>query len=354
MCTSITYETADKVRFLARTMDFSFQLDAEPIFIPRNHKFSSQVSDSSFSGEYSFIGAGRDMEGYFFADGFNENGFGIATLYFEENAHFLKRKSSKKLNIAPEELISWALGNVSSVADFEGKINNINIIEHENKVLKKSLPLHWIVSDASGDTKVLEITKDGSHIYDNPVGVMTNSPIFQWHLTNLSHYNSLQPNEYASKKYGDYSPTSDGPGNGLVGMPGDFTAASRFIRAAVLRQYSTSVNGPEEGVNAIKHILNSVDIPRGIKITDAKKSVSDFTQYKGIMDLTNMAYYMLSYDGNILHKFSLTEKIMKRTEPIVLPMLPDNKLMDVLDHLSDLIPGNIDWATMMEIMEKGK
>lgn len=354
MCTAVTFETEDKIRFLARTMDFSFQLDAEPIYIPRNHEFSSQIEGSSFSGEYAFMGAGRDIKGYLFADGFNEKGFGIATLYFEQNAQFSKRKSSKKLNIAPEELVSWALGNVSSVEDFVDKISKVNIIEQENKFLKKNLPLHWIVSDNTGNTKVLEITKNGEHIYDNPVGVMTNSPEFPWHLTNLGHYNSLQPDEHTPKTYGKFSPIPDGPGNGLMGIPGDFTAASRFIRAAVLRQYSIAAKGPEEGVTAIKHILNAVDIPKGVKITDTENKISDFTQYKGIMDLTNKTYYMLSYDGNILHKFSLDDKIMERDVPVVFPMLPDNKLMGILDHLTDFVPGNTDWATLMELIAKNR
>lgn len=350
MCTSITFETDDKIRFLARTMDFSFPLHAETVFMPRNHKFSSHVEGSSFSSEYAFLGAGRDMEGYLFADGVNEKGFGIATLYFESNASYSNRKNSKKLNLAPDEVVSWALGNASSVNDFENKLSGVNIMNSKNDILEQVLPLHWIVSDSSGNTKVLEITDNGINLYENSVGVMTNSPTFPWHLTNLSHYSSLQPGEYKPKEYGTYLPLSDGPGNGLMGLPGDYTAASRFIRAAVLRQYSSSVKGEYAGLNSVMHILNSVDIPKGIKITNSKDETSDFTQYKGVMDLTNKVYYMLPYNGNIPRKISLTNKLINKNEPVVFPMIPDEKLMEVFDHLSDIVPGNIDWATALQVL----
>lgn len=354
MCTAITFETEDKIKFLARTMDFSFELNAEPIFIPRNHKFESQVIGNDFISKYSFIGSGRKLDGYFFADGFNEKGFGIAALYFEQNASFSSKKSSKKLNITPDELVSWALGNISSVTDFEEQINLVNVMSTKNNFLNKVLPLHWIVSDDTGDTKVVEITKTGTSLYENPVGVMTNSPQFPWHLTNLGHYSSLQPMEYSTKSYGDFNPLSDGPGNGLMGMPGDYTAASRFVRSAVLKQYSSPVSGVYAGVNAVMHILNSVDIPKGLKITNVKNNTSDYTQYKSVIDLTNKVYYMLPYGGNIPHKFSLTNKLIDRNEPIVMPMIPDHKMMDVFDHLSDITPGNLDWATILQSVSTNK
>lgn len=350
MCTAITFKTMDNFNFLARTMDFSFQLDAEPVYIPKNYTFNSHVKDEKFVSKYSFIGSGRDMHGYLFADGLNEKGFGIATLYFEENAKFSSRKNPKKLNIASDELVSWALGNISSVKEFENEINNLNIMGVKNEILGKILPLHWIISDKTGETKCLEITSDGVNLYENRVGVMTNSPKFTWHLTNLSHFNGLQPNEPSEKQYGNFKTISDGPGNGLMGMPGDYTSASRFIRASVLKQYTSGVKGPEKGLNAVIHILNSVDIPKGVKITNTKNNTSDFTQYKGIMDLTNLSYYMLSYDSFLPHKVTLDEKMMKKNEPVVLPIVPDYQILDSLDILNQLVPNGVDWSNLKTII----
>lgn len=354
MCTAITFKTMDDFNFLARTMDFSFQLDAEPVYIPKNYTFNSHVKDEHFKSKYSFIGAGRDMHGYLFADGLNEQGFGIATLYFEENAKFSSRKNSKKLNIASDELVSWALGNISSVKEFENKIIDLNIMGVKNEILGKILPLHWIISDKTGETKCLEITSDGVNLYENKVGVMTNSPKFPWHLTNLGHFNGLQPNEPSEKQYGDFKTVSDGPGIGLMGMPGDYTSASRFIRAAVLKQYTSGINGPEKGLNAVIHILNSVDIPKGVKITDTKKNISDFTQYKGIMNLTSLTYYMLSYDSFFPHKVTLDEEMMKKNEPVVIPIVPDYQILDSFDTLNKLVPNGVDWANLKTIISTSK
>lgn len=330
----MTLETMDKIKFLSRTMDFSFELDAKPIFIPRNFSFDSHVSGSNFKSEYAFIGAGRDMKGYLFADGVNEKGFAIATLYFEENASFSKNKHSSKFNLAPEELVSWALGNVESVEDFSEKIKNLNIVALKNEVIGEVIPLHWIVSDDLGVTKCLEITKNGIHLYDNPVGVMTNSPEFPWHLTNLSHQNQFQPEEFSEKKYGSLENKSDGPGTGLLGLPGDFTAASRFLRTVVLKQYSTKVTGVYEGVNAVVHILNTVDIPKGVKVTNKKKDIADYTQYKGIMDISHRTYYMMPYDGFMPHKVALTDDLLKQTDPVEFDIDYDKKVSNLIEVVS--------------------
>lgn len=304
----MTFFTDDGIHFLARTMDFSFELDASAVFIPRNYKFDSLVQGTNFTTKYSFIGAGKDVSGYIFADGLNEKGFAIASLYFEKNAHYNERLEKNSLNISSTDMVSWALGNVASVTEFQKKYRELNVVNIINPLLNVNVPLHWIVSDKSGDTGVLEITKEGSKFYQNPVGVMTNSPEFPWHINNLNHYTNLQPTEHSSKQYGDFVTVSDGPGSGALGLPGDYTAASRFIRTAFLRQYSDHSDGAKKGVTSIIHVLNSVDIPKEAKIT--KKGISDYTQYKGIMDLNNLSYYLIAYDDTKLTRVDLTNQLI--------------------------------------------
>ncbi|KRL01160.1 choloylglycine hydrolase family protein [Liquorilactobacillus capillatus] len=314
MCTAVTFLTNDNIHFLARTMDFSFELEARPVFIPRNHKFNSLVAGTKFATKYGFIGAGRDIDGFIFADGFNEKGFSIASLYFEKNAKYSTVTKKDSLNISSTDLVSWALGNIESVAEFEERYHELNIVEVINPLLQVNVPLHWIISDKTGATGVLEITKKGANFYRNQVGVMTNSPEFSWHMTNLNHYANLQPTEFEQKKYGDYVTVSDGPGSGALGLPGDFTSASRFIRTSFLRQYSSRTKGVKNGVIAVLHILNSVDIPKGVKITP--KNVSDYTQYKGIMDLNNLTYYLMPYEDSALTKVDLTKQLLEQAKVI--------------------------------------
>ncbi|MBS0953585.1 choloylglycine hydrolase family protein [Lactiplantibacillus plantarum] len=350
MCTAVTFSTDDDLKFLARTMDFSFELNAKPIFIPKDFTFNSHIEDSSFKTMFGFVGAGRDVNGYIFADGLNAHGFGIATLYFEGNAHY-GRKKKNFLNLAPEELVSWALGNVKSVSDFTDKIKQINIVSKKNSIIDAVVPLHWIVSDSTGATKCLEITESGIHLYDNQVGVMTNSPEFPWHLTNLSHYNNLQPTEYSPKKYGSFEREPDGPGTGLAGLPGDYTATSRFIRTSVLKEYISNVKGEYQGVNEIQHLLNTVDIPKGVKITNSKNNTADYTQYKGIMDLTNKVYYMIPYDNVVPKRVNLDADLLSKTEPVEFNIENDEQLSKLVNLLSKKLDVNADFDKVLSLLQ---
>lgn len=300
MCTSIYYETKDQTHFLARTLDFSQEMHLTPVIVESGHHFTSQADPAGFDSKYSFVGAGKNDT---FADGMNEHGLGIASLYFNENAVYNTTKKDGAVNLAATELIPWVLGNVASVAEFKQVIDQLNVCQIKNDFVQGVMPLHWILYDRHGDSLVVEMTKSGVHLYDNPVGVMTNSPTFPWQLTNLSHYSNLQPNDFPAKKYGNYQIVSDGPGNGALGLPGDYTSTSRFVRTAFLRQYTDQAADAQEGLRTLVHILNNVDIPRGVKV--GENGLADYTQYKGFMDLDNLDYYYLPYNSLTMQKVSL-------------------------------------------------
>lgn len=312
MCTSLTFATKDNIHFLARTMDFSFELDARPTYIPRGYKFETLESDKKYEAKYGFIGAGREVGRYLFADGVNEKGFAIASLYFEKNSKYNKEIKKDVLNIASTSMVTWALGNIASVSEFQKRCKEVNVVEAKSPIVNADVPLHWVVSDSTGNTGVLEMTESGTNFYEDKVGVMTNSPEFTWHLDNLSHYTNLQPMDFAPKKYGDFETVSDGPGSGALGLPGDYTSTSRFVRTAFLKEYSVKNEGAESGVTSILHILNAVDIPRGVKVTSRK--TTDYTQYKGIMDLDNLSYYFMDYDETNLSKTDITPELLAKNE----------------------------------------
>ncbi len=310
----MTYKTTDNINFLARTMDFSIDLEAAPIFIPRAYHFNTIFNKEGYETKYGFLGAGRKLNEYIFTDGFNEKGFGIEVLYFHPKAKYSETPADGKINLDSSELVTWSLSNIASVQEFKEKLGEINLVNNKNILLQKVVPLHWIISDATGETVVLEVTETGYHLYENKVGVMTNSPEFTWHLDNLAHYNHIQPTEAKEKKYGDYVAAFDGPGFGALGLPGDYTSASRFIRVAFLREYIEPVSGELSGVKNISKILNSVDIPKGVKIN--AEGNSDYTQYIGIMDLNHLKYYFTAYN-------ELSPKVCKMTET----MLNEDKII---------------------------
>ncbi|MGX7024276.1 choloylglycine hydrolase family protein [Vagococcus hydrophili] len=310
MCTSVIYQNKLNQSFLARTMDFSYPLDGKPVFIPENYLFFKGNTEKSFETKYAFVGSG-DLHGeYVFADGVNEAGLGAASLYFSADAVYCEDIDVEKINIAPHDVVAYLLSNFKTIEEVKAGIMGLQINNEKNTLLQKTVPLHWIVADASGYSLVIEPTKDGLMIYDNPVNVMTNSPSFTWHLTNLNQYANFSNMTSPKSEYGGFVAHGNGAGSGLLGLPGDYTSISRFVRIAFMNQYTEKVSTLEESLNVIMRMLTSVYIPKGVK----KKSNGrdDYTQFVSIMDLNQPGYYINYYENNQIYYVDL--KVMKEQE----------------------------------------
>lgn len=314
MCTSLTYQTTGGDQFLARTMDFAFELGGRPVVIPRQHHFTSVSNPTGFDTPYSFAGTGRDLNGYILVDGVNEYGVSTAALYFAGQAHYATEPVDGQINLAPHEVIMWILGNVKNTAELADRLADLTITESAAPLLNIVVPLHWIISDRQGETYVLEQEADGMHYMKNPVGVMTNSPDFDWHLKNLSNYVELQPEPHAvNRQYGELTVNAFGPGTGALGMPGDYTSPSRFIRTVFNREHTDAVETDGDAVNALSHMLNSVEIPKGVKIKS--DGSADYTQYRSYMSMAEPAFYMQPYNDQTITRVALTEDLMTAAEP---------------------------------------
>ncbi|MDV4148418.1 choloylglycine hydrolase family protein [Enterococcus faecalis] len=332
MCTSLTMTTKDNVNLLARTMDFSFELGGTPVFIPRNHTFKSDVGEGSdYKSSYAFVGAGRKLAEYLFADGVNEKGIGICALYFSGLSQYSDKEDTMKLNIAPHEFVTWVLGSIDSLDSLKTELNNLNIMNVKNSFLNVVTPLHWIVADSSGDSLIIEMTASGTHIYDNEASVFTNNPEYPWHLTNLNHYSFLSNVTSPTMSFGKHVSISDGMGSGAMGLPGDFTSESRFIRAAFLKANIYQPENAVEAINTLAHILNSVDIPKGDK--KAKNGDIDYTQYKGFMDLSNKTYTMMPYENTCPVQVKLTDELIKSKSPFVFKMDSNQEIINLASQL---------------------
>lgn len=317
MCTSVTFLSETGDNFLARTMDFGFELKGRPVAVPRNQTFPSDVANSSYHTKYGFVGAGRNLGNYILVDGVNEKGVSAAALYFSGEAQFADKSVTGKVNIAPHEVLNWILGNAASVQELGTLIDQLNVVAAPVKVMGKSVPLHWIVTDRTGESDVLEIMADGVHYMKNPVGVMTNSPDFTWHLKNLSNYTELKPTPHPARDYDGYQVSSFGPGSGALGMPGDYTSVSRFIRTVYMREYTDQV-ATSQTVTELSHILNAVEIPKGVKIK--QDGSEDYTQYRGYMDTQNLIYSMQPYNDQTIYQVALTEDLMNQSTPTEFPI----------------------------------
>lgn len=311
MCTSLTLTSHAEHHFLARTMDFGFQLDGRPIVIPRNYEWKSQQGIQKT--KYGFAGTGRNLEEYFLAEGVNEKGFAVAELYFPNEAKYNTTTQKEKVNLAPHEFIMWLLGQIGSISELRERITEINLVEEAIPMLGFIPPLHFIVTDKTGETVVLESDSGEMVVKSNPVGVMTNSPDLSWHLKNLNNYLNIQPTNFPAKKIDEYVIQPFGQGSGTFGLPGGYTSPERFARATFLRALTDTGETIEEGVNAIFKILNNVTIPKGVDIKD--DGSSDYTQYRAALDVTELTYYFNPYESPEVFKLTLDETLLAKKEP---------------------------------------
>ncbi|WP_297899371.1 choloylglycine hydrolase family protein [Methanobrevibacter sp.] len=314
MCTSIFTKTEDNKHFLARTMDFSFPLDGNPVFLPRDYNW--HVFGKEMTNKYAMLGTGRGIAGnYIFTDGINEHGLAMAELYLPGEASYNKKEIKGKNNLAPWEFLNWVLGNYKSIKDLEKDLKNIRLIDKEVPILNKSIPLHYIFADKTGKVVVIEPTGGELKFKENPVGVMTNTPNLEWHTQNLRNYLGIQPKQFSSKKYGEFTATPFSQGTGTSHLPGSFTPADRFVRAAFFKEYINKAKNEEEGVTNIWQILSTVRIPKGIVIEDSEGE--DFTQYLAAMCLENRSFYFTSYENNQITKAELTDELIENGDIVI-------------------------------------
>lgn len=318
MCTSLTLMTTNQINTLARTMDFAFLLDPELICVPRKFLLESEVDQTPRAVKYAMMGIGRNLGTYLFADGLNEAGLACASLYFPGYAEYSDAVIPGRINLAPHEIVGWLLTNFATLEEVKAGILQLNIVSTPLKMMNVITPLHWIITDKTGRTLVIEPMKEGIVIHDNPLGVMTNSPDFNWHLTNIRNYIGVSPNKTGSIQLNGLTFSPFGGGSGSVGLPGDYTPPSRFLRALFGREAINPMETEEECINAAFHILASVDIPKGSVITDEG---IDFTQYTACMVCNTGTYYFKTYDNNQIGRACLFNEDLEAKEPKVWEMM---------------------------------
>ena len=306
MCTSLTYQTEANDLFLARTMDFSQVLDGRPVFLPRQFNFQTNFSGKQTT-QYAIMGAGASYEDEIvIADGFNEQGLAMAELYFANEIVLEKHPLADKLNLAPHELITYLLGNFATLSEIAEKIADIALVIPNNGA--PTLPLHYILTDQTGQAAVIEARGGDLTLIDNPVGVMTNTPNLDWHIKNLNNYLHIQPQAFPNKQFNHVTASQFSQGTGTQGLPGSYTPPDRFVRAAFGRQYLPAATTINQAVTNILHILGMVSVPKGLNIPSA--GVSDYTQYTGIMSTTEKAYYMTTYDNPTVYRMAMTDDMI--------------------------------------------
>lgn len=321
MCTAMTMQTTEGEAFFGRTMDFSFPLDPELYIVPRHHVWRNNRKSAKIFNQYSFIGIGQDISDLIFVDGVNEMGFAAAALYFPGYAHYeeIDYPDTNKISIAAIELVNFLLGMCASVSQAEAIMQKITIIGVEDSLTNSVAPLHWMVTDKSGRSMVIENTESGLHLYDNPIGVLSNSPDFHWHLTNLRNFLNLSPNQSEKEQWGEVELTPFGQGCGTIGLPGDYSPPSRFVRTSFQKSHTPTPSSGREAVITAFHIMEGVSIPKGIVTT--QRGTDDFTQYTAFMNINTGEYFYKTYYNCQIMKAELHSDEIIGKEPVSLGKL---------------------------------
>ena len=313
MCTGLALETKDGLHLFGRNMDIEYSFNQSIIFIPRNFKCVNKSNKKELTTKYAVLGMGTIFDDYpTFADGMNERGLGCAGLNFPVYVSYSKEDIEGKTNIPVYNFLLWVLANFSSVEEVKEALKNANIVDIPISENIPNTTLHWMISDITGKSIVVEQTKEKLNVFDNNIGVLTNSPTFDWHVANLNQYVGLRYNQVPEFKLGDQSLTALGQGTGLVGLPGDFTPASRFIRVAFLRD--AMIKNDNDSIDLIEffHILNNVAMVRGSTRTVEEKS--DLTQYTSCMCLEKGIYYYNTYENNQINAIDMNKENLDGNE----------------------------------------
>lgn len=306
MCTGITIKSIKGNSYWGRTQEFNLLLEYDGAIIPKNYDLT--VSLDHFSTRFATMGvvlAGQPL----LVDGVNEKGLMGGSFYFGNYNRYIeseKIRAMGKLPLAGAEFVTYALTNYASVEEIKERANQdtaIAIVDNQ-----MGMPQHYVFQDESGASVVVEPSIDGGYeIYDNPVGVFTNSPKFDWHLTNLQNYVGLSDTIAPDIHMDNLHVFSNGKGSGLRGIPGDFTPQSRFVRAAYLKHFSEQVDD-EQAVEQIFHILDSFDIPKGVVKVSSDTDVQ-YTQYTSAYDSREKRMYIHLYENRMIQTLSLTSGI---------------------------------------------
>ena len=292
MCTAATYKTKDF--YFGRTLDYEFSYGEEITITPRNYKFNLK-NMGIMETHYAMIGMAHIAENYpLYYDAINEKGLGMAGLNFVGNADY-KEVIDGKDNITQFEFIPYILGKCASVKEARvllGKINITNIPFNEKMPLAQ---LHWIIADKN-EAITVESIKDGIKIYDNPVGVLTNNPPFDKQMFNLNNYMYLSNKSLENTFAPALNLKNYSRGMGAIGLPGDLSSQSRFVRAAFVKMNSVSGDSEFESVSQFFHILNSVDQQRGCCYLGDNKY--EITIYTSCCNATKGIYYYTTYNNH--------------------------------------------------------
>ena len=320
MCTAITYRTKDF--YFGRTLDYEISYGDEVTITPRNYEFNFRHKQN-IKNHYAIIGMAYVTENYpLYYEAVNEKGLGIAGLNFVGNAQYNKKIKGKD-NITQFEFIPWILSQSTTVKEAKKLIEKINFLDEPFSTNLPLAQLHWIISD-SIESITVEAVKDGIKIYENPVGVLTNNPTFDKQMFELNNYMNLSTKSPKNTFAKSLNLEKYSRGMGAIGLPGDLSSQSRFIRAAFVKMNSVSKEEEKESVSQFFHILNSVEQQRGCCELD--DGIFEITIYTSCCNASKGIYYYTTYDNHQITAIDMHKENLNSENLIRYPLIKDEQI----------------------------
>lgn len=320
MCTAITYKTKDF--YFGRTLDYEISYGDEVTITPRNYEFNFRHKQN-IKNHYAIIGMAYVTENYpLYYEAVNEKGLGIAGLNFVGNAQYNKKIKGKD-NITQFEFIPWILSQSTTVKQAKKLIEKINFLDEPFSTNLPLAQLHWIISD-SIESITVEAVKDGIKIYENPVGVLTNNPTFDKQMFELNNYMNLSTKSPKNTFAKSLNLEKYSRGMGAIGLPGDLSSQSRFIRAAFVKMNSVSKEEEKESVSQFFHILNSVEQQRGCCELD--DGIFEITIYTSCCNASKGIYYYTTYDNHQITAIDMHKENLNSENLIRYPLIKDEQI----------------------------
>lgn len=314
MCTAISYKTKD--HYFGRNLDLEFSYEESITITPRNYPFTFR-KENTMEKHYAIIGVAYVHSDYpLYYDAVNEKGLGMASLNFPGNAVYQCEKEGMH-NITPFELIPWVLGKCKSVQEAKELLEKTNLLKVSfNKELPLT-PLHFMVSDKE-ESIVVEPMKEVLRIFDNPIKVLTNNPTFPFHLFHLNNYMNVTKKEPVNRFAKELPLEIYSRGMGSIGLPGDMSSASRFVRAAFVKWNSVDGTNEAESVSQFFHILDSVKQYRGC--VQVENGEYEYTVYSVCCNTDKGIYYYKTYYNNCITAVDMHRENLEGQKVVAYPL----------------------------------
>jgi choloylglycine hydrolase len=319
-CTAFQLRSKDGATVYFRSMEFGVPFHSKVLVIPRGTDYVGSAPDGTpghrWTARYGTVGLNVDVVPSQLADGMNEKGLALGMLYLPGYAKYLPPDpAANDRSIGSWEVATYVLTSCATVDEAVAALRDrVRVVEQVFPAFRMVLPVHYWIGDASGKVAIVEFVDGAMRVYDNPFGTLTNSPPFDWQRINLSNYVNLSPVNVPSARIGGVDVPNYGQGSGFVGLPGDFTPPSRFVRATLFAQWANPAATAADTVNLGFHVLNTFDIfdgavrsdtgnqaanTKGLLPSDGRPKVvdTDTTEWTVAHDRTNLRTYARTYGG---------------------------------------------------------